>query len=93
MPSPATSGGSVGERHQDTLDLRADLRRITVPTLVVVGEDDFICDRQSARIPADGIAGARLAVISEAGHFPWVEQPLAFRAELYAFLSEIPPAE
>jgi pimeloyl-ACP methyl ester carboxylesterase len=58
-----------------------------------VGKDDLICDTESARILADGIAGARLAVISEAGHFPWVEQPLAFRAELNAFLSEIPPAE
>jgi pimeloyl-ACP methyl ester carboxylesterase len=30
---------------------------------------------------------------TKAGHFPWVEQPLAFRSELNAFLSEIPPAE
>jgi pimeloyl-ACP methyl ester carboxylesterase len=58
-----------------------------------VGKDDFICDTESARILADGIAGARLAVIREAGHFPWVEQPHAFREALDAFLAEIPPAE
>jgi pimeloyl-ACP methyl ester carboxylesterase len=32
-------------------------------------------------------------LIREAGHFPWVEQPHAFREALDAFLAEIPPAE
>jgi pimeloyl-ACP methyl ester carboxylesterase len=30
---------------------------------------------------------------TKAGHFPWVEQPHAFREALDAFLAEIPPAE
>jgi proline iminopeptidase len=75
---------------QGTLDLRPDLARITAPTLVVVGEDDFICDVESARLMASGIAGARLVVVPEAGHFPWIEQPDAFRAALDPFLAEIP---
>jgi proline iminopeptidase len=73
---------------QPTLDLRPDLARIDAPTLVVVGEDDFICDVISARVMADGISGAQLAVIPEAGHFPWVEQPALFRGALDAFLAE-----
>jgi pimeloyl-ACP methyl ester carboxylesterase len=56
----------------------------------VVGEDDFICDVESARLMASGIAGARLVVVPEAGHFPWIEQPDAFRAALDPFLAEIP---
>jgi proline iminopeptidase len=68
------------------MDLRPELGRISAPTLVVVGDDDFICDVVAAREMADRIPGARLAVIAEAGHFPWVEQPAAFRAALDEFL-------
>jgi pimeloyl-ACP methyl ester carboxylesterase len=42
---------------------------------------------------ASGIAGAQLAVVADAGHFPWVEQPAAFRRALDPFLAEIPRAE
>ncbi len=70
------------------MDLRPELARIATPTLVVVGEDDFICDVVSAREMADAIPGAQLATIPEAGHFPWVEQPAAFRAALDRFLTE-----
>ena len=73
---------------QPTMDLRPELGRIDVPSLVVVGEDDFICDVTSAHEMADRIKDARLGVIGEAGHFPWVEQPAAFRAALDPFLAE-----
>jgi proline iminopeptidase len=71
---------------QSHTDLRPDLGRITAPTLVMVGEDDFICDVVAAREMADRIPGAGLSVIAEAGHFPWVEQPAAFRAAMDEFL-------
>jgi proline iminopeptidase len=73
---------------QATLDLRPELSQVAVPTLVVVGDDDFICDVVSAREMADRIPGARLEVIAEAGHFPWVEQPSAFRRAVDGFLAE-----
>jgi proline iminopeptidase len=71
---------------QSRMDLRPDLGRIAAPTLIVVGDDDFICDADSAREMADRIPGAQLEVIAGAGHFPWVEQPAAFRAALDEFL-------
>ena len=80
--------GPAWAEEQATMDLRPELGRITAPTLVVVGEDDFICDVVSAGEMADAIPGARLATIPEAGHFPWVEQPAAFRAALDPFLTE-----
>jgi proline iminopeptidase len=73
---------------QANMDLRPELGRIDAPTLVVVGDDDFICDVTSAHEMTDGISGARLAVIGDAGHFPWVEQPIAFRAALDPFLAD-----
>lgn len=80
--------GQAWAEEEGTMDLRPELRRITAPTLVVVGDDDFICDVVSAREMAEGIPGAQLAVIHRAGHFPWVEQPAAFRAALDPFLTE-----
>jgi proline iminopeptidase len=80
--------GPAWAEEEATMDLRPELGGIAAPTLVVVGEDDFICDEVSAREMAEAIPGARLATIPEAGHFPWVEQPAAFRAALDRFLTE-----
>lgn len=79
--------GAAWNVEQSQIDLRPELGRISAPTLVVVGEDDFICDLVSAREMAGRIPGARLAVIAQAGHFPWVEQPAAFRTALDEFLT------
>jgi len=79
--------GPSWSEEQSRMDLRPELGRIDAPTLVVAGEDDFICDVTAAREMANLIPGARLAVIPDAGHFPWVEQPAAFRAELDEFLA------
>jgi proline iminopeptidase len=63
----------------DTEYLFPDLRKITVPTLVVVGDDDFICDKisQADRI-AKNIPSSSQIVIKDAGHFSWIEQPKQF---------------
>lgn len=79
--------GPTWAKEQAEMDLRPELGRISTPTLVVVGEDDFICDVTAGGQMADGIPGARLAVIPEAGHFPWVEQPSAFRDAVDEFLT------
>ncbi|HEX6655209.1 MAG TPA: alpha/beta hydrolase [Candidatus Limnocylindria bacterium] len=80
------TGPSWGEE-QATMDLRPELGRIPKPTLVVVGDDDFICDVTAGHEMADGIPGAELAIIEDAGHFPWVEQPAAFRRAVDGFLT------
>jgi proline-specific peptidase len=79
--------GPSWNEEQSHMDLRPDLARVDAPTLVVVGDDDFICDLTAAREMADLIPNARLVVIPDAGHFPWVEQPAAFRAALDQFLA------
>nr|WP_221382191.1 alpha/beta hydrolase [Actinoplanes polyasparticus] len=55
--------------------------RIIAPTLVVVGHDDFTCDRvsQAERIHA-ALPSPALELIAKCGHFPWIEQPAAFDA-------------
>jgi proline iminopeptidase len=68
-------------------DLRPELGRIDAETLVITGRDDFICGPAAAAPLADGIRGAELVVLDDAGHFAFLEQPEAFRVAVEAFLA------
>ena len=63
------------------------LREISVPTLVICGEEDVITPRPEAEILQRGIKGAELVMIPKAGHLPSMETPEAFNAALSSFLS------
>lgn len=69
----------TGASKMGTEYLFPELYKISVPTLVVVGDDDFICDKvsQSDRI-VKRIKNSTEIVIKDAGHFSWVEQPAQF---------------
>jgi proline iminopeptidase len=69
-----------------TFDLRGGLRTIEALTLVVVGDDDFICGPVSADAIVRELADVELVTIRDSGHFVYVEQPEAFRAALTDFL-------
>jgi pimeloyl-ACP methyl ester carboxylesterase len=70
-----------------TFDLRPDLPRITAPTLVITGEDDFItgpvCAADFATIP-----NVRTVLLPDCGHFVFVEARDRFRDEVTTFFSE-----
>ncbi len=72
-------------------DYRSVLAQISVPTLIMVGENDGNMP-VSMKVLCDGIDGARFEVIADAGHVPCYEQPLAFNEILLDFLSSIPRA-
>jgi pimeloyl-ACP methyl ester carboxylesterase len=55
------------------VDLRPALANIRCPTLVIVGEHDFVCGPAWNRPIAEGIPGARFEIISGAGHMPQYE--------------------
>jgi 3-oxoadipate enol-lactonase len=63
------------------------LRKITVPTLVIAGEDDAITPVDSARGMSESIPTSELAVIPGAGHLSNLEAPEAFNRALEEFLS------
>jgi proline-specific peptidase len=69
-----------------TFDLRADLRTIEAPTLVIAGDDDMIAAHVSADAMMRELRDARLVTIPGSGHFAYIEQPAAFRAALTDFL-------
>ena len=56
------------------MDLRADLRRIAAPTLVVAGEQDGSTPPEHGERIAAAIAGARLEILSPAAHIAAVER-------------------
>ena len=59
----------------------------TLPVLFVHGEHDPMPLR-AAEETAALLADARVEPIADAAHFPWVEQPPAFRHAVEAFLAE-----
>ncbi|AYN38585.1 4-carboxymuconolactone decarboxylase [Streptomyces dangxiongensis] len=58
-------------------DVRPELGRVGVPTLVLVGADDQVTGPAEARTLVAGIPDARLAVVPGASHLVPVEQPAA----------------
>jgi len=69
------------------VDLRARLRAIRCPTLVVVGEKDPGTTPAMARGIQESIAGSRLLVIPGAMHCSVMEAAAVFNRELLGFLS------
>jgi pimeloyl-ACP methyl ester carboxylesterase len=84
------NGPEVYVRQQEAIigrpDSRPDLARISVPTLVVVGEADQIATPEAAREMAEGLADARLVTIANAGHLAVLEEPAQVNAALADFL-------
>jgi proline iminopeptidase len=68
------------------LDLRSRLSKITAPTLVITGEDDFICGPVCAHEISAAIPGAREVIVSDAGHMLVFEQRQAFHDAIAGFL-------
>jgi pimeloyl-ACP methyl ester carboxylesterase len=70
-------------------DRRGELARITMPTLVLVGEDDVISPPAEAREMAAAIPNSRLEVIPGAGHLSPYENPTAANLAILRFLSQL----
>jgi pimeloyl-ACP methyl ester carboxylesterase len=69
--------------HHDTADR---LAAISVPTLVVVGEDDMLCPPRHSRAIAVRIPGSRLVEVPEQAHQPFQEDPAGFNELVRGFL-------
>ena len=74
---------SVKSDHTDILS------KINVPTLVVVGELDSLTPPSLANEIANEIPGAKLEIITGAGHLSNIEQPEIFNSKVTKFLNEL----
>jgi 3-oxoadipate enol-lactonase len=70
------------------LDVTAELHNITVPTLVIVGEEDLLKPRKYAEIIAREILDAELVVVPHAGHAVMWEQAAIFNTLVLGFLAK-----
>ncbi|HJT17023.1 MAG TPA: alpha/beta hydrolase [Thermoanaerobaculia bacterium] len=67
-------------------DLMPKLRALHIPTLVIVGDADFIPPVVASHIAA-AIPNAELVTIKDCGHFAYLEKPAETRAAIDAFFS------
>jgi 3-oxoadipate enol-lactonase len=65
------------------------LQQITCPALVLVGKEDGTTPLSDAKLITDGIRGATLHTIPEAGHLSNIEQPDRFNQIVETFLVRI----
>ncbi len=67
-------------------DRTGDLARIAVPTLVLAGAEDQLIPGADSKTLADGIPGARLVTVPDAGHLAPLENKTAANAAILDFL-------
>ncbi|MCB1016345.1 MAG: alpha/beta hydrolase [Acidimicrobiales bacterium] len=83
-PAMYAAMGTEMMTDHDRLDA---LRRLRMPTLVLVGDEDLPFVAPSERM-ADAIGAARLAVVPAAGHSPQFENPESWEKAFFSFLDE-----
>jgi len=68
--------------HQDTLlekyNVSSQLKEINVPTLILVGENDFICPPSQAHRMHKSIPHSEICIFEKCGHYPFWEAPDEF---------------
>ena len=65
------------------------LARVSVPTLVITGEEDEMIPVDESRRMAEAVTGATLVIIPGAGHLSPLEQPDAFNDAVNKFLAAL----
>jgi pimeloyl-ACP methyl ester carboxylesterase len=83
------AGIRTGLRAFAEADLRDVLARITVPTLLLYGDEDVRSPLQVAEALHATIPGARLVVMAGVGHVSDMEAPERFNAEVRGFLRSV----
>lgn len=86
LPVRIASLKTFNDKEAATMDLRPHLKKITIPTLVIVGRHDFITNVAMAEEMVKHIPNARLEIFEESGHFPMVEEPKKFYQVIKEFV-------
>jgi pimeloyl-ACP methyl ester carboxylesterase len=74
-------------KRKSLFQLTGLLKSVRAPTLVLVGQYDYVCSK-AARLLAATIPNAALKIIGNSGHMSPLEQPAAFSAALLEFLGD-----
>jgi pimeloyl-ACP methyl ester carboxylesterase len=73
----------------DNFDLCGSLEQISLPTLVLVGDQDKMSPQKYSRFLVEHIPGAQMTVVPGGGHMVNLEQPRAFNQALAGFLTNL----
>jgi proline iminopeptidase len=65
------------------------LPRITVPTLIIAGRDDWVTPMSQARRLQAGLPHAQLVVFEKSGHYPFIEEGSLFLQALRGWLESL----
>lgn len=77
---------TFNDKEAATMDLRPQLHKITVPTLIMVGRHDFITNVAMAEEMVKNIPHAKLEIFEDSGHFALVEEPEKFYGVIKEFV-------
>jgi len=69
-------------------DLRSDMAKIAIPTLIMHGKKDKICSFDLAELMKAGIANSHLVPFENSGHSMFLEETDKFNTELIKFAKE-----
>lgn len=75
------------------IDLREDLPKITIPTIIMHGKKDKICSFDMAEQLKLGLINSRIVAFDNSGHALFLEETGKFNTELIAFAKEERPSE
>ena len=70
-------------------DLRNQAKSISIPTLLIVGDEDGSTPVNIVKDTANMIKNSKFEIIKGAGHLPCVEKPEVFTNELVKFLGKL----
>lgn len=86
---PSVEASKAGDAILGGWDLTSRLGEISTPTLVLVGQDDFICPPSRAKILHESIPNSELVVFERSGHLAHIEEPEAFFDAVRGWLQSI----
>ena len=84
--APASGVVAAARAMMERIDSTPTLETITVPTLVLVGEEDTVTPVSDAIAMHSAISGSRLVTVPGAGHLSPLEQPATVNAAIAEFL-------
>ncbi len=73
----------------NAFDVMDRLGEISVPVVIIAGEEDKLTPVKYSRFLHDGITGSRLCLIPGAGHLVMMEKPNEFNRALAEFVAEV----
>jgi pimeloyl-ACP methyl ester carboxylesterase len=75
---------------QTAQDYRDVLPLVTVPALVITGRDEKLVSVAAEEWVTEQMPNARLVVLEDSGHCPFIEEPEAFNATLAKWIESLP---